>query len=71
MKYIIKDITSGEYLRNGSVFFEWTKDIYYAKVFKGIKGANNALNDIKKDHWQYPSTHEYKIFGIEIKEVEI
>ena len=71
MRYIIKDTTSGEYLRNGSMYFEWTPDIYYAKVFKGIKGVTNALNDIKKSKLDYLSTHEYKIFIIEMKEVEL
>lgn len=71
MRYIIKDITSGEYLRNGAMYFEWTSDIYYAKVFKGIKGATNTLNDIKKSRWECPSKHEYKIFGIEMKEIEV
>lgn len=72
MKYIIKNLKTGEYLRQGDTFFVWTSDIYYAKVFKGLKGAQNILNKIGlKDICNKGKTDGYKIFGIEMKEVEI
>ena len=72
MKYIIKNIKTGEYLRQGDTYFVWTSDIYYAKVFKGLKGAQNILNKIAlKDIRTKGKTDSYKIFGIEMKEVEI
>ena len=50
MKYIIKNLKTGEYLRQGDQFFIWTSDIYYAKVFKGLKGATTVLvNILEKD----------------------
>ena len=48
MKYIIKNTMTGEYLRSGNLFFVWTNDIYFAKVFKGIKSAQNNINDIEQ-----------------------
>ena len=72
MKYIIKNLKTSEYLRQGDTFFVWTPDIYYAKVFKGLKGAQNILNKIEmKDIRTKGKTDDYKIFGIEMKEVEI
>jgi len=66
MKYIIKNLKTGTYLRNGQIFFEWTPDIYYAKVFQGLKGAQNTLDNVINS-----CSGEYKIFGIEMKEVEL
>ena len=72
MKYIIKNLKTGNYLRQGDTFFVWTSDIYYAKVFKGLKGAQNILNKIAmKDISTKGKTDGYKIFGIEMKEVEV
>ena len=72
MKYIIKNLNSGEYLHKGDTFFIWTPDIYYARVFKGMKGATTVLNNIlKKDTQWGGKPGNYKIFGVEIKEVEI
>ena len=72
MKYIIKNLKTDEYLRQGDTFFVWTSDIYYARVFKGKKGALTVLNNIKcKDTRWGGDPGEYKIFGIEMKEVEI
>jgi len=72
MKYIVKNIKTGEYLRQGDTFFVWTPDIYYAKVFKGLKGAQNTLKKIVNSNIRYgESAGEYKIFGIEMKEVEV
>lgn len=48
MKYIIKNTMTGEYLRSGNLFFVWTNDIYFAKVFKGVKSAQNNIKDIKQ-----------------------
>lgn len=64
MKYIIKNMDTGQYLYSGRVFFEWTPDIYYARVFKGIKGATNTLNQIR-------TKANCKILGIEMKEIEL
>jgi hypothetical protein len=72
MKYIVKNIKTGEYLRQGDTFFVWTPDIYYAKVFKGLNGAQNTLKKIVNSNIRYgESAGEYKIFGIEMKEVEV
>lgn len=72
MKYIVKNIKTGEYLRQGDMFFIWTPDIYYAKVFKGLKGAQNILKKIVNSNLRSgESAGEYKIFGIEMKEVEV
>lgn len=72
MKYIIKNLKTGEYLRQGDMFFIWTPDIYYAKVFKGLKGAQNTLKKIVDlNLFSGESAGEYKIFGIEMKEVEV
>lgn len=72
MKYIIKNLKTGEYLRQGVMYFIWTPDIYYAKVFKGMKGAQNILNRIElQDICTKDKSDGYKIFGIEMKEVEI
>ena len=71
MKYIIKDLKTGQYLRQGDTYFVWTPDIYYARVFKGKKGASTVLNNIiYKDTRLGGKTGEYKIYGIEMKEVE-
>ena len=48
MKYVIKNTMTGEYLRSGNLFFIWTNDIYFAKVFKGIKSAQNNIKDIEQ-----------------------
>ena len=72
MKYIIKNLKTGEYLRQGDMFFIWTTDIYYAKVFKGLKGAQNIMNKIVlEDISNNGKADGYKIFGIEMKEVEV
>ena len=72
MKYIIKNLKTGEYLRQGDTYFVWTPDIYYARVFKGKKGASTVLNNIiYKDTIWGGDPGEYKIFGIEMKEVEV
>ena len=72
MKYIIKNLKTGEYLRQGDTFFVWTSDIYYARVFKGLKGATTVLNNIlNKDTRWGGKPGNYKIFGIEMKEVEV
>ena len=72
MKYIIKNLKTGEYLRQGDTFFIWTSDIYYAKVFKGLNGAQNILKKIANSNiLSGESAGEYKIFGIEMKEVNI
>jgi len=72
MKYIIKNLETGEYLRQGDMFFIWTPDIYYAKVFKGLKGAQNILKKIVNSDIRFDNLSvEYKIFGIEMKEVEV
>ena len=72
MKYIIKNLKTGKYLRQGDTFFVWTPDIYYARVFKGLKGAQNIMNKIGlKDICNKGKTDGYKIFGIEMKEVEV
>ena len=72
MKYIIKNLKTGEYLRQGDTYFVWTPDIYYARVFKGKKGASTVLNNIiYKDTSWGGDPGEYKIFGIEMKEVEV
>jgi len=72
MKYIIKNLETGEYLRQGDMFFIWTPDIYYAKVFKGLKGAQNTLKKIVNSDIRFDNLSvEYKIFGIEMKEVEV
>ena len=72
MKYIIKNLKTGEYLGEGNMFFVWTPDIYYARFFKGLKGAQNILNKIvQKDIRDKGESNDYKIFGIEMKEVEI
>ena len=72
MKYIIKNLKTGEYLRQGDMFFVWTSDIYYAKVFKGLKGAQNIMKKIVNSNLRSgESADEYKIFGIEMKEVEV
>jgi len=72
MKYIIKNLKTGEYLRQGDMFFIWTPDIYYAKVFKGLKGAQNIMDKIAlQDISDKGKSDGYKIFGIEMKEVEI
>ena len=72
MKYIIKNLKTGEYLRQGDQFFIWTSDIYYAKVFKGLKGATTVLvNILEKDTQWGGKPGEYKICGIEMKEVDV
>lgn len=72
MKYIIKNLKTNEYLRQGDMFFVWTTDIYYAKVFKGLKGAQNILKKIVDSNLRFGgSDSEYKIFGIEMKEIEL
>jgi hypothetical protein len=72
MKYIVKNLKTGEYLRQGDMFFVWTSDIYYAKVFKGLNGAQNILKKIVNSNLlSGESAGEYKIFGIEMKEVNI
>ena len=72
MKYIIKNLKTGQYLRQGDTYFVWTPDIYYARVFKGKKGASTVLNNIiyKDTRWG-GELGEYKIYGIEMKEVEV
>ena len=72
MKYIIKNLKTGQYLRQGDTYFVWTPDIYYARVFKGKKGASTVLNNIiyKDTRWG-GDLGEYKIYGIEMKEVEL
>jgi hypothetical protein len=72
MKYIIKNLKTGQYLRQGDTYFIWTPDIYYARVFKGKKGASTVLNNIiyKDTRWG-GDPGEYKIYGIEMKEVEV
>ena len=72
MKYIIKDLKTGQYLRQGDTYFVWTPDIYYARVFKGKKGASTVLNNIigLDTRWG-GEPGEYKIYGIEMKEVEV
>ena len=69
MKYIIKNTKTNKYLKSGSVFFEWTDDLYYAKVFKGLKGASNALTDIINKNESLVSA--VKVIGVEMKEIEI
>ena len=73
MKYIIKNISTGEFLRQGDIYFVWTPDIYFARVFKGLKGAQTVLSNIirRETEWGGPKKHEYKIMGIEMKEVEL
>lgn len=72
MKYIIKNLKTGEYLRQGDMYFIWTPDIYYARVFKGLKGAQNILNRLdQNDIFIKGNSDGYKIFGIEMKEVEV
>ena len=72
MKYIIKNLKTGEYLRQGDMYFIWTPDLYYAKVFKGLKGAQNIMKKIdSEDISNKGKSDGYKIFGIEMKEVEI
>ena len=72
MKYVIKNLKTNEYLRQGDMFFIWTTDIYYAKVFKGLKGAQNILEKIVNSNLRFGgSGDEYKIFGIEMKEIEL
>ena len=72
MKYIIKDLKTGQYLRQGDIYFVWTPDIYYARVFKGKKGASTVLNNIIYNDTRWGGEPgEYKIYGIEMKEVEV
>ena len=72
MKYIIKNLKTNQYLRQGDMFFIWTSDINYARVFKGLKGAQNILNRIdSQDIYDKGKSDGYKIFGIEMKEVEV
>ena len=71
MKYVIKNLKTNEYLRQGDTFFVWIPDIYYAKVFKGLKCAQNSLKNIVNSNLRFGGSGEYKIFGIEMKEIEL
>jgi len=72
MKYVIKNLENGQYLRQGDTYFIWTPDIYYARVFKGLKGATTVMeNIISKDIRWGGKVGSYKIYGIEMKEVEL
>ena len=64
MKYIIKNLETGEYLRQGDTFFVWTSDIYYARVFKGLKGATTVLNNILMEYLGLEPDYLFDIFNV-------
>ena len=69
--YVIKDLSTNEYLKRGYLGLCWTKDLYQAHVFNIKMSAELMIGRITSNEVSngYESG-DYKIVEIEIKEIE-
>lgn len=74
MYYIIKDTETNSYLHKGEVYFKWTSDLYFVKVFKSEKAAQRILEKIRKRYQDGGTEMTEEIFvmkGITMQEVDL